>query len=91
MAYGQVRKISSIRICTLGGNMYTKVVITHVPGHPQGSEFRKKSSYHTPRGFGMPKGTTIIKIKTSVEMIGAHKGETKILYKLKCDILGRYI
>ena len=37
--YGQVRKIWWTRICTFGGNLVIKVIITQVPGHPPWPEF----------------------------------------------------
>ena len=53
---GQVRKILSIRICTLGDNMGHKNCRNSGPRASPGARIWHALSYHIPRGFAMPKG-----------------------------------
>ena len=50
-------KISSIRICTLGGNMGHKNGHNSSPRASPRARIWHAPSYHIPKGFSMPKGT----------------------------------
>ena len=54
--YGQVGKISSVRICRLGANMGHKNGHNSAPKASPRVRIWHAPSYHIPRGFSMPKG-----------------------------------
>ena len=58
------------RICTVGGNMDTKIVITRIPGHPPEPEFAQNHPTISPKVLPCPKGVKINVIKRFLKALG---------------------